>query len=250
MNDFKLKKSKIFESDHMWVPTNIELREVVDLREWDSIIEDQGYLGSCTGNASTNAYELLVKQQYPDFFVELSRLFVYYNSRLIEGETAYDAGSTIKDSIQSLHIYGVCTEKLWPYIPFNVNHKPTEECYVEGLHRAITSYQYLESINDLLDVLNNNIPIVIGIIIYDNFSDLNNENYIVQTSDDILSGSGHALTLVGYDLNTKQFLAKNSFGRFWGLNGYCYIPFSYMEEQLIDAWCFTIPNQQSNLLLS
>ena len=59
---------------------------------WDSLVEDQGDSSSCAGNAFTNNYELQTKQQYPDQFVELSRMYVYYNIREIEGDTDCDCG--------------------------------------------------------------------------------------------------------------------------------------------------------------
>jgi hypothetical protein len=59
------------------------LRDVVDLRVWASPIENQGHLGSCTGQAVVGAYELLINKEVPEKFTDLSRLFVYYNARAI-----------------------------------------------------------------------------------------------------------------------------------------------------------------------
>jgi C1A family cysteine protease len=49
--------------------------------------------------------------------------------------------------------------------------------------------------------------------------------------------------MVGYDLEKRLFLAKNSFGPDWGDNGYCWIPFDYIKQEGYDIWTFDIPNQ-------
>src|ERR1700757_4690149 len=57
------------------------LPQSVSLRKYCSEIEDQGQLGSCTGNALTAAMEYLENKLHVDMqngkFVFLSRLFVY-----------------------------------------------------------------------------------------------------------------------------------------------------------------------------
>ena len=68
-------------------PVPAALPSQVDLRSNCSPVEDQGQLGSCTANALVGAMEFLeVKDKVPRF-VNLSRLFVYYNERVIEHTT-------------------------------------------------------------------------------------------------------------------------------------------------------------------
>jgi C1A family cysteine protease len=42
----------------------------------------------------------------------------------------------------------------------------------------------------------------------------------------------------------NMFLAKNSFGKDWGQNGYCWIPFQYISDYSFDMWVFDINNQK------
>ena len=49
----------------------------VDLRRFNSQIEDQGRLGSCTANATVNTLELILEKAHR--FIDLSRLFLYFN---------------------------------------------------------------------------------------------------------------------------------------------------------------------------
>jgi len=217
------------------------LRESVDLRQWDSIVESQANIGSCVGNSITNAYELIVKQKDPDNFVELSRLFVYYNSRLIEGLEKHDAGTSIRSALKSCQIYGICTEKLWPYDVEKFAVEPTKECYEDGLKRKITNYRRLYNLNAIMDVLNDNYPAIVGISIYRSFYYVNQSNPVISLPSVFEEYEGdHAVCMVGYDTSKKLFLIKNSFGNDWGDQGYAWLPFEYCKKYMFEAWVFDI----------
>jgi C1A family cysteine protease len=67
-----------------------------DLRAGCPPVYDQGQIGSCTANAIAAAIEFdQRKQQLPQLFTP-SRLFIYYNERLMEGSAASDSGAQIR----------------------------------------------------------------------------------------------------------------------------------------------------------
>ena len=73
----------------------------VDLRKTGNLppVYDQGQSSSCTGNAIAAAVEYGMKAQSKKDFIP-SRLFIYYNERLMEGTVAVDAGAEIRDSVE------------------------------------------------------------------------------------------------------------------------------------------------------
>lgn len=219
------------------------LRESVDLREWDSVIESQGSLGSCSGNAMTNAYELTVKRLYPDRFTELSRLFVYYNSRIIDRTTGEDVGAYLRSTLAAVRHQGICTEKAWPYDESKFDEPPPAICYTDAANRTITSYELLDTLDDMLDALNQNKPVIIGLTVYDSFNYVNKDNPVVQLPRAGDSGGGHAMTAVGYDIARRQILVKNSFGTSWGAEGYGWLPFEYVNSESFEKWIFDISDQ-------
>ena len=87
----------------------------VDLRIFCSAVEDQGQLGSCTANALVGSLEFLENKARTVLFTDLSRLFVYYNERTVEGTVDSDSGAMLRDGIKTLAKQGVCREKSWPY---------------------------------------------------------------------------------------------------------------------------------------
>lgn len=214
------------------------------MRKWDSPVESQLDLGSCTANALASAYELMLIKDRPSEFVDLSRLFIYYNTRLIEGNLTEDSGGYLATGIDALAKYGACKESLWEYNPEDFTTPPPASCYAEAEKRKIKTYKQLSGVNDILDALANNRPVAFGMAVYDGFMDVNRFNPIVPmpTKDEPVLG-GHAMCMVGYDLPKKLFLAKNSFGTDWGTRGYCWIPFAYARQDVFDIWVFDLPEK-------
>src|SRR5438552_496218 len=88
----------------------------VDLRKQCPPVYDQGQLGSCTANAIGAAFEFeQMKQNYGTGFTP-SRLFIYYNERVMEHTVDMDSGAQIRDGIKSVNNQGVCPEQMLPYI--------------------------------------------------------------------------------------------------------------------------------------
>lgn len=241
-NNYKVKADNEDWRDYIYMSSQNPLKERVDLRPWCSRVEDQGHLGSCTGQSVAGAYELLLNKEQPEKFVDLSRLYVYYNARLIEGDTSEDEGAYLRDAVKAVHQYGVCSESIWPY---NINHfamRPTVESYEDGKNRNIRNYYRLLNVNDTVDALTNDLPVMFSFRVYSAFDNLEfTKNYILdmpgKTEQPI---GGHAMVFVGYDLEKRLFLARNSFGADWCMRGYCWIPFQYVTDEVMDSWVFDI----------
>lgn len=224
------------------------LREIVDLRQWASPIESQGHLGSCTGQAVVGAYELLLNKEYPDKFVDLSRLFVYYNARLIENVVNEDVGAYVRDAVKAVQKYGVCSERIWPYYISDFALTPSIPSYEDARHRNIKNYYRIHTLEDVLDALNKEWPVVFSMRVYSQFEDLYYSTTTIEMpkSYELQSPIGaHAMCFVGYDLQKKVLIARNSFGTDWGMQGYCYIPFEYMRQEVMDNWIFDIELTQN-----
>jgi C1A family cysteine protease len=55
--------------------------------------------------------------------------------------------------------------------------------------------------------------------------------------NDTLIG-GHAVIICGYDDNTMELILRNSWGTYWGDNGYFYLPYEYLKY-CGDLWIIT-----------
>ena len=107
------------------------LPALTDLRAKCPPVYDQGQLGSCTANAIGGAVEFdRIKQKLSDFVP--SRLFIYYNERVIEGTVSIDSGAMIRDGIKSVASDGVCPEPEWPYDIAKFAKRPSAKCYKDA----------------------------------------------------------------------------------------------------------------------
>lgn len=241
----KLESNSNFDwRDFSYRQSNKPLREAVDLRPWASTIEDQRHLGSCTGNAIVGGYELLLRRDAPDKFTELSRLFVYYNARIFDNAIEVDVGAFLRDGIKAIARWGVCTETLHPYNILNFAATPSIASYVDAATRTIKNYYSIQTLDQILDALNNDYPVPFGVNVYSGFDDITTRNYIIPVPDRSEEPlGGHAMCFVGYDLPRRLLLVRNSFGVDWGDKGYCWMPFDYVLNESLDSWVFDISLQ-------
>lgn len=251
---YNWKKDKLDTRDFKFTYTPSNLPPLVDLRSKCPPVVDQGNLGSCTANALAGALGFLemLEQQVGDSadaeefesagFTAFSRLFIYWNERVLEGDTSQDNGAQIRDGVKSLATVGACSEALWTYDISLAFNQPSPTCFTQATNHKISSYQSLDGqdINALKTCLAQGFPFVFGFTVYSSF-----ESTQVATTGivplprrkDVPQG-GHAVMCVGYDDDRQVFIVRNSWGTNWGDGGYFYMPYTYMTDPVLadDFW--------------
>jgi C1A family cysteine protease len=224
--------------DYLYQTTGNLNPTYIDLRTYCSPIENQGSLGSCTGQAIAGAIELLNKRNgKPN---DISRLFIYYYERVLLGTVNYDSGAYIRDGIKATNHYGASLEKYWPYNIKKFKQQPIREAKNDALRRKVTRYERIADFDGCIDALTNGYPVVIGFHVYTSFMSATvtrtgNMPYPNTKRERLLGG--HAVLLVGYDKNRKVFIARNSWGTAWGDKGYFYMPFDVIKPNMSsDYW--------------
>jgi C1A family cysteine protease len=228
----------------------------VDLRSNLPACYNQQQLGSCTANSIAAVVEFdLIRQKIllPNNSYMPSRLFIYYNERVMEGTVSQDAGAEIRDGIKSINSIGVCSEPEWPYNVSKFTAKPTEKCYTDAAKFKSVAYKSInQDQNSMLSCLAGGFPFSFGFTVYDSFeSDSVASNGIVPmpgAMENVLGG--HAVAAVGYNTGkTTQkgvppgyFIVRNSWGPGWGVNGYCFMPISYLTNVNLssDFWQISV----------
>lgn len=236
-------RDSIDKRDHVFAPRlSLTMPSKIDLRANCSPIENQGNIGSCTGNAIASVIEYLYRKAKKP--VDVSRLFIYYEERVLEGTVNYDAGAYIRNGIKVVNKKGAPLETLWPYIEKKFTYKPTQSAYVDALKRKAIGYQRCQDFSAVKNALAIGYPVVIGFDVYESFESLLVEQtgqmpYPNVGTEECLGG--HAVTLVGYDDATQKFIARNSWGAGWGDRGYFYMPYQVIKNSSMsgDFWIIT-----------
>ena len=221
-------------------PKGGPLPRAVDLRAGCSPVENQKTLGSCTANALVGALEFLENKAKSMAFVDLSRLFVYFNERVIAGTVASDSGAFLRDGIKSLAKLGVCKETMWPYLISDFQKKPSLACYKEAKQHAITSYHRLDTVDEMRSCLAEGFPFVFGFSVYEAFesAEVEKSGILNMPKPDERNVGGHAVMAAGYNDKAKRFLVRNSWDASWGQAGYFTIPYAYLRDRNLsdDFW--------------
>jgi C1A family cysteine protease len=246
-----------------------ELPPQADLRPRCPPVVNQGAIGSCTGNALASALEFLELKEMarapspvkgdgggpapagaakkkgkgsevfaPGKFSHLSRLFIYYNERFIEGDPDQDAGATLRAGVKSVAKWGDCRESVWKYSPNLVLKQPSSAAYDEAAKHKISTYLRIGSLQQMKQCLSSGFPFVFGFTVYESFE----SPEVAKTglmpvpgrSEQVLGG--HAVMAVGYDDAKGLLLVRNSWGEDWGLDGYFWMPYEVVTRQARDFW--------------
>src|ERR1700737_4417858 len=222
----------------------------VDLRPECPPVYDQGQLGSCTANAIAGAIEFDRMKQKLSVFCP-SRLFIYYNERVMEGTVGSDSGAMIRDGIKSVAHEGACPETEWPYDITKFTNKPAAPCYADALKDRAVAYQRgTRLLNQLKGCLAAGYPFVFGFTVYESFESQQvadtGQAPMPAANEQILGG--HAVMCVGYDDAQQRYICRNSWGDKWGMpsgpghtyRGYFTLPYAYLTSPGLASDFWTI----------
>ncbi len=220
----------------------VSLPTAVDLRPQCPPVYDQGQLGSCTANAIAGAIQFdRRKQKLADFIP--SRLFIYYNERVIEHSVNSDSGAQIRDGIKSVSAQGDCPETEWPYVIAKFKTKPPQKCYADAAKYKAISYQRVTPTpGQLKGCLAAGYPFVFGFTVYESFESAqvakSGHASLPKSGESVVGG--HAVVGVGYDDTKQWFIVRNSWSDKWGMKGYFTLPYAYLTDANLASDFWTI----------
>ncbi len=156
-----------------------------------------------------------------------------------------DEGYALAEVVDALRAYGIPLQSSMPNtFGSNIRNIPdpppavVEEARTHQrvfVHR-LPGRDTVTRINNLVQALNAGVPVAIGIG-WPNYRTLRGGFLDGQKP---VTGSGHAVTLVGYTSATGRledtvFIFKNSYGAEWGQGGYGTVTYAYLRNYLNDA---------------
>jgi C1A family cysteine protease len=82
--------------------------------------------------------------------------------------------------------------------------------------------------------------VTFGTLLGDEWSGYEGETLTIPKNPD----GGHAMVVVGWDSQRSAFIVKNSWGKYWGDGGYCYMSPEYMGWR--NTWDLWVPTMGHN----
>lgn len=244
---YNYKPDKTDMRDKLFLAPKTILPDTIDLRPKMPPIVDQGQLGSCTANAIGSGLREYMEMQAGKPFVAMSRLWLYWQERSIEGTISTDAGAYLRDGMKVLNQMGCAPETDFPYDITKFTETPSAQSNTDAQNYKVYEYHRVMSYDDLKAALASGHVVAFGFSVPESFEDwgVANGGGILTTPDltkeKILGG--HAVDAVGYNLinNEEYIIFRNSWGTSWGAQGYGMMPKSYWDLGLVsDMWTATL----------
>lgn len=228
--------------DEKYIPTpGLKPKEAVDMRSFFTSVKNQLDLGSCTSFATTAMYEAMMKIGGVEGEHEMSPAYLYFYSNILKGRPA--GGSNFFEQLEVLGTHGICHENLYAYDADSPETNPTQDAEEDAKKHRVLRAKQIPIFNEadktetirhnhtlLTSALSEGYPIGISLKIYDN---LGKEGAFILHPDDAADAKEegwHAMVIVGYSEANNFYIVRNSWGREFGEDGYCYIPFAYIDD--------------------
>ncbi len=223
-------------------------RTKVSLARYVGEVKQQGSVGSCGPHALTSAYELELRKKGVDKKFQGSELFLYWTARVRMKATMRDKGIYLREGCKALMDKGMCPEKFWPYDQTKVYVQPplmpaywAAKVFAKGVRTKVNGYLRVRTREEAISALDSGHPVVGGFKLYSEFRTKTRNDGIIRLPDDYdVHIGGHAMLIVGYDEDKQMFEVLNSWGRVWGIRGYCWMPYEYFDSAMIDSWVINV----------
>lgn len=193
---------------------------------WTTSIKDQGDCSSCAGFAAIAAIESQVKIEKgrPNLDVDLSEAHLFFCAGGVCNQGMY-----VSDLLDYAANTGVCTEKCFPY--GSASYGQTLGCNPcpqwRDIGIKIDSWRYVNSnVYDIKNAVVKYGPLPAVMAAYDDFHSYSGGVY---EHEDTGTDSYHAVMIVGYNDNQQYWICKNSWGSWWGEQGWFKIRFGNCE---------------------
>ena len=201
-----LDGSEYILDDMVEIPSTLKAPIQYSYDRYIQYVKDQGRQPTCVPTSISYLIEL--KNSFDNISYDMSIDYIY-DIRADKNAN----GMSIKEALHHMKKVGYISNK---------DYKNNSL----GSLKTIDYYVKLNSITYIKYSLLSNGPCIFALPVYDS------------GRNDFWNGNkfegGHAICCIGYDEN--GFILKNTWGGAWGDFGNCYLPYSQVNDNLLEAW--------------
>lgn len=209
------------------------MARIKDLRPMLGPARSQGRRGTCLAFAVTAGHENHDPRVTPTFAIEV----LYWGAKQHDGHPG--PGTTFPAAAAALQKWGQPDESLWPYDPSRDESAATYSPPPQTIDPAVCVFAGLRSIMSTTVAvqaeLDQDRVVAIGAPTWPGLRRPAGDRIDNPTVAD-LDGGFHAMAVVGYQADTREFLLRNSWGTRWGDQGHAWVPMSFIDDHARAAW--------------
>ncbi len=224
----------------------------LDLRDYCPIPQDQTPLASSSVHACASLVQYF-ERRATGAIAQPSRLFAYYVARRLAGWKG-DTGVGIRTVWKAIAQFGLPPEEVWPYDPPRLDEPPDAFVFASANRSRRPVFVRLDvlgkrgkaTLQTVRSFLAAGFPSVFGFPVCSSIS--SGPDIASPTVFDRILG-GQAVMAVGYDdqrwirSDKGALLILNSWGADWGEDGFGWLPYAYVQENLaVDFWTILHPD--------
>lgn len=207
---------------------------------------NQGQLGSCTANGIAQAVYVAESVAGLPASV-LSRLWLYYEERALEGTIGQDSGANIGDGFTMLAAKGIPSEDAYPYDTEKFTDDPgpsVDRLAYDSRGEVGINYHPISTtgealLSDVERALTGHFAVVFGCQVSEAFCSTQPSGTVMAPGPTDRIEGGHCLCVVGHDRAGRRLKVKNSWGDSWGDPtagpGCFWMDYSYFAQSMYGA---------------
>lgn len=232
--------------DRIYQPALIELQPKMNPPQ-NLVILDQKQEGACTGfglAAVINGLKSLRGIETKLAENRASARMLYEMAQKHDQWPGEDySGSSCRGAIRGWNNMGVCSEKLWPYLPNDSSTLTLARAKAAREDTIGAYYRLRPNIVDYHSALNEAKVLYVSANVHKGWENTSIPSNGIIPLDEEKTG-GHAFAIVGY--NEQGFWVQNSWGSQWGQGGIALWTYEDWHAHIIDGWVIqmAIPTPQ------
>lgn len=218
----------------------------IDLSDALPSVGDQGHQGSCVGwtlGYYYKGYQEGVERGWDLGVAEHQFSAAWIYNQRSTGDCSRDGGMSYYDGFSILKGKGAATLAAVPYDPSDSCTPPSQSATDEAWTYRVVDFSNVfagrgrANLDTLKKLLAAAEPFAIAAPVYASFYRVTRQNPIVDRhAEGETFYGGHAMLVVGYDDRMEAFRVVNSWGAGWGLDGFCYLSYDFVQHDAWEAW--------------